>query len=191
MELSFYWNGLSMLKPMFEPQFWLETPLWQRDLDSLQLAWLLCLVTIAGTYTLSIISGNYSMVDRIWSISPFVYAWFFVFSTKPLTWRGLIFGLLPTLWGVRLTYNFARKGGYKSGEEDYRWPILRKRYGMVIFQLLNATFIAPFQNLLIFLFISPAYIALTHANSNQLNLWDLFFVTLFLAFVTLETVADQ
>ncbi len=32
--------------------------------------------------------------------------------------------LLILLWGARLTFNFARKGGY-SGTEDYRWPVLR------------------------------------------------------------------
>lgn len=49
--------------------------------------------------------------------------------------------LLVTVWGFRLTFNFARKGGFSGivtndengfrirpwvGEEDYRWAILRK-----------------------------------------------------------------
>ena len=37
---------------------------------------------------------------------------------------------LVTVWGIRLTFNFARKGGYSwkfwEGEEDYRWAIVRK-----------------------------------------------------------------
>jgi steroid 5-alpha reductase family enzyme len=37
---------------------------------------------------------------------------------------------LITVWGARLTFNFARKGGYSwkfwSGEEDYRWEEVRK-----------------------------------------------------------------
>jgi steroid 5-alpha reductase family enzyme len=35
---------------------------------------------------------------------------------------------LTTLWGLRLTYNFWRKGGYKKGGEDYRWAYIRKNY---------------------------------------------------------------
>jgi steroid 5-alpha reductase family enzyme len=58
--------------------------------------------------------------------------------------RGIIFASLVTIWGIRLTYNYWRKGGYKKGEEDYRWAVVKKRYGDVMFQLLNATFIAPF-----------------------------------------------
>ena len=37
---------------------------------------------------------------------------------------------LVTVWGIRLTFNFARKGGYSwkfwEGEEDYRWAIVRR-----------------------------------------------------------------
>lgn len=39
--------------------------------------------------------------------------------------------VLATLWGMRLTFNFARKGAYSikfwTGEEDYRWKVLRER----------------------------------------------------------------
>ena len=28
---------------------------------------------------------------------------------------------IKTVWGLRLTYNFYRKGGYKKDVEDYRW----------------------------------------------------------------------
>ena len=51
------------------------------------------------------------------------------------------------LWGVRLTYNFARKGGYKPGGEDYRWvESPERRSAPRWFQVLNATFLAPLQN---------------------------------------------
>lgn len=61
------------------------------------------------------------MVDQIWSISPVIYMWYFAVATgfHP---KVVLLALLVSVWGVRLTYNFARKGGY-SGEEDYRWPV--------------------------------------------------------------------
>ena len=31
-----------------------------------------------------------------------------------------------TAWGLRLSYNFAIKGGYSAGGEDYRWAEIRK-----------------------------------------------------------------
>ena len=32
--------------------------------------------------------------------------------------------VLATLWGIRLTFNYALKGGYWVGGEDYRWIYL-------------------------------------------------------------------
>jgi len=39
----------------------------------------------------------------------------------------MLMSAMISLWGVRLTHNFARKGGYKRGEEDYRWAVLREK----------------------------------------------------------------
>lgn len=43
----------------------------------------------------------------------------------PLNTRLLIMALLTTVWGARLTFNFARKGGYRFDAEDYRWGLDR------------------------------------------------------------------
>jgi steroid 5-alpha reductase family enzyme len=64
--------------------------------------------------------------------------------------------VLVTCWGARLTYNFARKGGYNWGDEDYRWGPLRKYMGFFFFQLFNLGFIAIYQNILLFLISAPA-----------------------------------
>lgn len=36
---------------------------------------------------------------------------------------------LAGLWGVRRTFNLARKGGYRRGGEDYRWSVMQERLG--------------------------------------------------------------
>ena len=43
--------------------------------------------------------------------------------------------VLVVAWGVRLTYNFARKGGYKKGGEDYRWAHVREQMSPAAFQV--------------------------------------------------------
>ena len=53
--------------------------------------------------------------------------------------------VLVTAWGARLTFNFARKGGY-TGMEDYRWAVLRGRMKPWQFQLFNLFFIVLYQN---------------------------------------------
>ncbi|MCR2827503.1 DUF1295 domain-containing protein, partial [Microbacterium sp. zg.Y909] len=100
----------------------------------------------------------------------------------------VLMAALVTLWGARLTFNFARKGGY-SGMEDYRWAILRKRMTPVQFQLFNLFFIVLYQNALLVLISLPALMAWEHPT--PLTGWDIALAALFLAFLVGETVADQ
>src|SRR5579862_5691311 len=117
----------------------------------LQTAAFACAGVAALAWLVSIATRNYSQVDRLWSILPPLYVAFFAAQAGFRDPRLDLMAALTALWGARLTYNFARKGGYRRGSEDYRWPVLRKRLGPVGFQLLNATFIAPYQNLLLLL----------------------------------------
>jgi steroid 5-alpha reductase family enzyme len=94
------------------------------------------------------------------------------------------------LWGVRLTYNYARKGGYGRGGEDYRWAEVRERIGKIGFQALNATFIAPFQNLLLLFIVAPAYAAYLHRQTT-LGAIDFAAAAAFLVFFAFETIADE
>ena len=79
--------------------------------------WLLSLRTIRSKGT-----SDPSIVDRLWSILPWLYCWHW-YGSAP-TPRGLLLATLASIWGLRLTANFARKGGF-SGGEDYRWAEIR------------------------------------------------------------------
>lgn len=67
------------------------------------------------TYTNGVLF-DWSGVDRLWSITPVIYAnsfWIFKYlNTNTLDTRLFIMSQLITLWGMRLTYNFAIKGIY-------------------------------------------------------------------------------
>jgi steroid 5-alpha reductase family enzyme len=138
----------------------------------------------------SMLTGNYSQVDRLWSILPVLYVFHFAAHGTFTDLRLGLMTALVVLWGARLTYNYARKGGYQRGSEDYRWIVIQKRIGRTGFQLLNATFIAPFQNLLLLLIATPAYLA-SQVRGHPLGAIDLLAAGLFLAFLIGETVADQ
>ena len=97
--------------------------------------------------------------------------------------------LLTTLWGARLTFNFARKGGYAPGGEDYRWAELKKRMAPWQFQIFNLLFVACAQNVLLLLIASPAYVAL--ANPAPLRTLDFAAAAAFVVLLVGETVADQ
>ena len=61
---------------------------------------------IAGELT-----KNYSQVDRLWSTIPIVYCWYFTYSAG-MDNRLIMMSCLVTIWGLRLSFNFARKGGF-------------------------------------------------------------------------------
>ncbi len=160
-------------------------------MEPLTLVLIVAALSCAFCWIASLITKDTSWVDRIWSIVPAVYVWIFavagiVDGDDPV--RLVIMAVLVTAWAVRLTFNFARKGGY-TGMEDYRWAILRGRMKPWQFQLFNLFFIVLYQNALLVLITLPAFIA--WQNPAPVGGWDAVFALLFAAFLVGEFAADQ
>ena len=116
----------------------------------------LCIVLAAIVWLLSVITRDYSWMDRIWSICPPVY---FLIVASALGFgaaRVNLMTALACLWGVRLTFNAARKGVFRRGGEDYRWAAIRERFGARGFHVFTVIF-TPVQMLLIWLFTAPVH----------------------------------
>jgi len=157
------------------------------------------LVIFAVAVLFSFIAGeltrNYSQTDKLWSLMPMIYGWSAViFCPSP---RLLLMASLVTVWGLRLTYNFYRKGGYSIipwlGEEDYRWKILREYpllKGRLRFGLFNFFFISFYQHLLILLFSSPFLVAAVYCD-DKIEEIDIISAFLMLLFIIVETIADN
>lgn len=141
-------------------------------------------------WVLSLLTREYSWVDRLWSITPPLFAVHFAGHAGFSDARLNLMAALTVLWGVRLTYNFARKGGYKPGGEDYRWEEIRQKIGPMWFQVLNATFLAPFQNFLLLFLVLPSYAAYQHLGT-PLNWLDYVAATAFIVLLIGETIADE
>ncbi len=133
---------------------------------------------------------EYSWVDRLWSIAPAVYVIWFALSAERFDSRLALMSILVVAWGARLTFNFARKGGYAKGGEDYRWKVLRERMSPRAFALLNVVFINAIQHGLLLLLALPAWIAARRAGT-PLGPWDAAAAGMFALFLIGETVADQ
>ncbi len=160
-------------------------------MDPLALVLIVAACAAAFCWITSLITHETSWIDRLWSVLPVVYVWIFAGAallggTEAV--RLVVMATLVTAWGARLTFNFARKGGY-TGMEDYRWAILRSRMTRWQFQLFNLLFIVAFQSALLVLISLPAYIAWQHPV--PFTGWDAAFSLLFAAFLVGETVADQ
>ena len=122
---------------------------------------LIAAAVCAFVWIASLISKTNSWVDQLWSIVPVIYVWVFAGFAGLTDGRLNLMALLVTLWGARLTFNFARKGGY-TGEEDYRWPVLRARMKPWQFQVFNLLFIVLYQNAILVLITLPALTAFEH-----------------------------
>lgn len=187
---------LSALVALPVVSFYYDEPLGEEQWNVLQKALAIMSVIALACFVVSEITRNCSQVDKLWSIAPVIYVWLFA-AGSGFNQRLTLMAGLVTLWGVRLTFNFWRRGGYHwipwKGEEDYRWSVLRKMpllQGRLRWAAFNLFFISFYQNALILLFTLPAVVA-WQGVGGALNRMDMVIAGLFLLFLVIETVADQ
>ncbi|KAJ1547838.1 hypothetical protein HK096_010608 [Nowakowskiella sp. JEL0078] len=173
--------------------------------DPLTASFACAISVILLCYLLQIITDNYSWVDRIWSIVPFVFTW--VIAFYPVSGRIIVFEnprllaivILATLWGIRLTYNFARKDGYNFSTEDYRWAWAKVNIPFlghpVIWHVFSLVFICGYQITLLWLISAPTtYVVWKAIAKSELPKWtalDTLSSILFLILLAGETICDN
>lgn len=77
------------------------------------------------------------------------------------------------------------------GSEDYRWAVLRSQIPAWLFHILNLTFIAIIQNVLLFLLGIPVFIASVLQPHTDLSTSDYILAFIALSILTLEFIADN
>ncbi len=176
--------------------YFFGTPLGPLEWSALKTLGLIVLGAWIACFLIGELTGNVSQVDRLWSLLPIAYAWV-VAAYGDFSPRLLLMALLVTAWGARLTFNFARQGGYRlkfwQGHEDYRWDVLRRRPEFRArwkWTLFNGVFISGYQNLLILLFTLPTIVALQF-RETPLGWLDGIAAASMLLFIGMETVADN
>ena len=160
-------------------------------MSSLALAVWICGAVAAACWLASVLTREYSWTDRAWSLAPVGYAWVFATRADDLAddARATLVAVLITLWGARLTFNFARKGGYWRGGEDYRWAVLRRLLPGWRFAAFNLVFIAADQTALLLLLTRPVW---TVARTpGPVTAADVVLAVVFVGLLVGETVADQ
>ena len=170
------------------------------SLDNVQLETLVILAFICGgsilyCFIVGELAHNNSQMDKLWSILPIAYTW--VIAVKGgMDIRLVVYAVIVTLWGIRLTINFARKGAYRlkfwTGEEDYRWAVLRKtkilgnRFVWGVFDLF---FICIYQNLIVLAICLPALACM--GSTIPFGVFDYVASVSSMLFLILETIADE
>ncbi|KAH7927963.1 DUF1295-domain-containing protein [Leucogyrophana mollusca] len=172
-----------------------------------------CVAMTATTYVLSLLTGNVSQVDRVWTFLPTIYTayyallplwprvaptFFFPYTPEAISSsiggsfspRALLMLALVVTWMFRLSYNTWRRGLFSLKDEDYRWEILRQKIPKALFQLFNLTFIAIAQNIILFLLGIPTQIAVSQPHTS-LGVSDYVLGTLGFLVILIEFTADN
>ena len=170
------------------------------NLSENQLETMMILGIIAGAsalycFVVGELAHNNSQMDKLWSILPIAYVWI-VAARGGMQIRSIIYAVIVTLWGIRLTMNFARKGAYRlkfwEGEEDYRWAILRKNKlfsKKVAWILFNLLFISIYQNALVLAMTFPS-VAIMESTA-PFGVMDFVATSLAFGALVIETIADE
>ena len=183
---------VAALRPVASAAAWTAgTP----PMDSMVLVGQMLAACVVFCWAAQVTTGEWSWVDRLWSIVPALYALAFAVLHADNA-RLCLMATLATIWGVRLTLNFARKDGF-SGEEDYRWAIIRAWFrandpshpvGQEVFSF---AFVALYQHVLIWSFVVPPCFVVLAAGSSPLGPLDFVLAGAFIAALVLETVVDE
>jgi steroid 5-alpha reductase family enzyme len=94
---------------------WSSVPAAFTASDPIAISTLLFVAVVAYCFLGGLVTQTYSYVDQLWSLLPVVYAWIFLIygNPNPRVW---LMATIATAWGIRLTYNFARKGTVGFGQ---------------------------------------------------------------------------
>jgi steroid 5-alpha reductase family enzyme len=156
--------------------------------------WVAAVADAVGTVAIfgfSRLFDNSSFYDPYWSVAPIPIAIYFAWlGDAPIARQLLVIGLV-TLWGVRLTFNWAR-GWTGLAHEDWRYVDFRrsqgKRYWLVSFAGIHAL-----PSVLVFLGLLPVWAALMPraASSGALSMLEIVGALVTLGATAIEAIADQ
>lgn len=163
--------------------------------ETLNTLLIVCVCSILYCFAVGEATQNFSQMDKLWSLLPIAYSWIIAIRGG-MKARLVICAVIVTVWGIRLTVNFARKGAYRlkfwTGNEDYRWSIVRSNRifkSRIAWSAFDLFFICIYQNLLVLAITLPALAAME--SSAQLGVWDAAAAILAVLLLALETVADE
>ena len=138
-------------------------------------------------YIFGRIFHNSSLYDPYWSVAPIVIAIYWLISAENANWPKLIILVLVCLWGLRLTWNWAR-GWRGLKHEDWRYADLRSRTRrwFWLVELLGIDFMPTF---VVFLGCLSLYPALTEGRPAS-GILNILAVSVTALAIIIEAVSD-
>jgi steroid 5-alpha reductase family enzyme len=151
--------------------------------ESSNSSYYLCAYQMVLIFVKSTFFNHLSAGDEIWSTAPIMYA----YLDNNWTPRGKAQFYLIAFWGVRLSYNLWRKGGYR-GLEDYRWVVVKQRFqNPLAWRLFQVSFLCIYQMIINYQLTFPV----SKAPAGPLLFSDYLLISISTFFILFQSIADQ
>jgi steroid 5-alpha reductase family enzyme len=131
----------------------------------------------------SLIFKNSSVYDPYWSVAPLVMIWLY---PKTYNFQNLLILSMITVWGLRLTYNWATTF-MGLAHQDWRYGYYQSRFPKM-WPLTNFFGIHLMPTIIVILVLVPALTYLS--SSHSLNLWTYLALGISAIGILLELFAD-
>ena len=181
---------LSILSLVFS-----DLSLTKNQSETMLILLIICGASMLYCFVVGELTHNYSQMDKLWSLLPIAYSWV-ICAKGGFDLRLIVYAVIATIWGIRLTINFGRKGAYSwkfwTGEEDYRWKIVHSSKFFkknIAWSMFNLFFISIYQNAIVLAITFPALAVMD--SPAAFGVWDIVASALALGFVLIETIADE
>ena len=156
--------------------------------------WIVLTADIAATlviYAFARVFLNASFYDAYWSVAPLAIALYYVLGASSgdvVFTRQVVVVTLVFIWGVRLTYNWARQWR-GLGHEDWRYANMREK-SKRLFWIVELSGIEMMPTIIVFLGCLSLYPALS-TGTSPLGALDWVAIVVTSAAIIIEATADQ
>jgi len=141
---------------------------------------------MSAWFVLSLVKKRNDVADVAWGLGFVLLAWVSFFVGEAESSRGLLVGLLVSIWGIRLAWHIHVRN--KGRAEDYRYAEWRKAWGKW-FYLRSYLQVYLLQGILLFLIVLPVLL-INKSISTGLNYLDFIGVAVWLGGFIFESVGD-
>ena len=156
--------------------------------------WIVLTADVAATlviYAFARVFLNASFYDAYWSVAPLAIALYYALvasSGNEVFTRQVVVVTLVFIWGVRLTYNWARQWR-GLGHEDWRYANMREK-SKRLFWIVELSGIEMMPTIIVFLGCLSLYPALS-TGTSPLGVLDWVAIVVTSAAIIIEATADE
>lgn len=147
---------------------------------------LILFVYMSLWFVVSLIKKRNDVADVAWGLGFVLMTWVSFFISIDSGVRGLLVGLLVSIWGLRLAWHIHARN--KGKAEDYRYLAWRKEWGKWFYPR-SYLQVYLLQGMFLFLIVIPVLLINKHAGSG-LGLLDFIGVAVWLLGFYFEAVGD-